>query len=87
MPAWMEPLARTIDAAKKYVVSRTLKQVDWNADLVRGAVAARRSAAGEPAGLRFGGGSLALRAEASIIGMRAATSGPRRTTLRAAAES
>ena len=24
MPAWMEPFARTIDAAKKYVVSSTL---------------------------------------------------------------
>jgi dihydrofolate reductase len=36
MPPWMEPFARTIDAAKKYVVSRTLEQVDWNADLVRG---------------------------------------------------
>jgi dihydrofolate reductase len=32
----MEPFARTIDAAKKYVVSRTLEQVDWNAELVRG---------------------------------------------------
>jgi dihydrofolate reductase len=32
----MEPFARTIDAAKKYVVSSTLTQVDWNAELVRG---------------------------------------------------
>jgi len=31
-----EPFARTIDAAKKYVVSRTLDRVDWNAELVRG---------------------------------------------------
>ncbi len=35
-PAWMEPFARTIDASKKYVVSSTLKHVDWNAELVRG---------------------------------------------------
>jgi dihydrofolate reductase len=35
-PEWMEPFARTIDAAKKYVVSSTLDQVDWNAELVRG---------------------------------------------------
>jgi dihydrofolate reductase len=35
-PAWMEPFARTINAAKKYVVSRTLPHVDWNAELVRG---------------------------------------------------
>src|SRR5262249_35444872 len=35
-PDWMEPFARTIDAAKKYVVSSTLCRVDWNAELVRG---------------------------------------------------
>jgi dihydrofolate reductase len=35
-PDWMEPFARTIDAAKKYVVSSTLNRVDWNAELVRG---------------------------------------------------
>src|SRR4029078_3687102 len=36
MQPWMEPFARTIDAAKKYVVSNTLDRVDWNARLVRG---------------------------------------------------
>jgi len=36
MQPWMEPFARTIDAAKKYVVSSTLVRVDWNAELVRG---------------------------------------------------
>ena len=35
-PEWMEPFARTIGAAKKYVVSSTLERVDWNAELVRG---------------------------------------------------
>ncbi len=35
-PEWMEPFARTIDAAKKYVVTSTLDRVDWNAELVRG---------------------------------------------------
>ena len=37
MEPWMEPFARTIDAAKKYVVSSTLdpRRVDWNAELVR----------------------------------------------------
>src|SRR3982751_3363110 len=35
-PEWMEPFARTIDAAKKYVVSSTLNEVDWNAELIRG---------------------------------------------------
>lgn len=36
MTDWMEPFARTIDVAKKYVVSSTLDRVDWNAELVRG---------------------------------------------------
>jgi len=35
-PEWMEPFARAIDAARKYVVSSTLDRVDWNAELVRG---------------------------------------------------
>jgi dihydrofolate reductase len=39
-PEWMEPFARTIGAKKKYVVSGTLQQVDWNAELVRGDVGA-----------------------------------------------
>ena len=39
-PAWAEPFVRTIDAAKKYVVSSTLERVDWNAELVRGDLAA-----------------------------------------------
>jgi len=38
-PEWMEPFARTIDAAKKYVVSSTLDRVDWNAELLRGDLA------------------------------------------------
>ncbi len=36
MEPWMEPFARAIDAATKYVVSSTLNRVDWNAELVRG---------------------------------------------------
>jgi dihydrofolate reductase len=32
----MEPFARALNAAKKYVVSSTLDRVDWNAELVRG---------------------------------------------------
>jgi dihydrofolate reductase len=38
-PDWMEPFARTMDAAKKYVVSSTLERVDWNSELVRGDLA------------------------------------------------
>jgi dihydrofolate reductase len=36
MADWTIPFARTIDSAKKYVVSGTLDQVDWNAELLRG---------------------------------------------------
>ena len=35
----MERFGRTIDAARKYVVSGTLDRVDWNAELVRGDLA------------------------------------------------
>lgn len=38
-PDWMEPFARTINAARKYVVSSTLDRVDWNAELIRGDLA------------------------------------------------
>jgi dihydrofolate reductase len=58
----MEPFAQTIDAAKKYVVSSTLDQVDWNAELVRGdlskAVQELKSESGE--GLFVGGVMLPL---------------------------
>jgi Dihydrofolate reductase len=36
MQDWMVAFALTIDGAKKYVVSSKLKQVDWNAELIRG---------------------------------------------------
>ncbi len=36
MAEWGLPFARTIDAARKYVVSSTLDRVDWNAELLRG---------------------------------------------------
>jgi len=39
LPAWMQSFAHTINAAKKHVVSTTLNQVDWNAELVRGDLA------------------------------------------------
>lgn len=62
MPQWMEPFARTIDAAKKYVVSSTLDQVDWNAELVRGDLGqAVQKLKQEPGkGLFVGGLKLAL---------------------------
>ena len=61
MPAWTEPFARTIDAAKKYVVSSTLAEVDWNAELVRGdlGMAVRRLKEESGRGLFVGGVRLA----------------------------
>ena len=58
----MEPFAQTINAAKKYVVSSTLEQVDWNADLVRGDVgeAVRRLKQQPGKGLYVGGVQLPL---------------------------
>lgn len=61
-PDWMEPFAQTINAAKKYVVSRTLKHLDWNAELVRGDLGtAVRQLKAEPGnGLLVGGLTLPL---------------------------
>ena len=39
MSDWMVPVAHTIHAIKKYVVSSALERVDWNAELLRGALA------------------------------------------------
>ena len=62
MPDWMQPFARTIDAAKKYVVSSTLERVDWNAELVRGdlGAAVRQLKRGPGKGLLVGGVTLPL---------------------------
>ncbi len=65
-PDWMtdsmEPFARTIDQARKYVVSSTLAEVDWNAELVRGDLGeAVRQLKQEPGeGLYVGGVTLPL---------------------------
>jgi dihydrofolate reductase len=62
MPSWMQPFAKTIDAKRKYVVSNTLKSVDWNAELLRGdlgaAVEKLKSAPGN--GILIGGVTLPL---------------------------
>ncbi|HEX5054539.1 MAG TPA: dihydrofolate reductase family protein [Planctomycetota bacterium] len=61
-PEWTEPFARTIDAMRKYVVSSTLRRVDWNAELVRGDLGqAVRQLKQEPGkGLFVGGVKLPL---------------------------
>jgi dihydrofolate reductase len=62
MPEWMASFGPTIDAAKKYVVSSTLEQVDWNAELLRGDLGdAVRELKQEPGnGLATGGVQLPL---------------------------
>ena len=61
-PEWTEPFAKTINAAKKYVVSSTLENVGWNAERVRGdlgkAVQELKMASGK--GLFVGGVKLPL---------------------------
>lgn len=61
MAPWMDDFARTIHAAKKYVVSKTLAEVDWNATLLGGdlgsAVEALKQVPGK--GLFVGGVQLA----------------------------
>ena len=65
-PEWMGaselPFAEAIDAATKYVVSSTLDEVDWNAELLSGDVAtAVRELKEQPGtGLWVGGVSLPL---------------------------
>ena len=62
MPDWTKPFGRTIDAAKKYVVSSTLPSVDWNAELVRGDLgnAVRQLKQESGKGLMLGGVKLPL---------------------------
>lgn len=62
MNEWEVPFAETIDGIKKYVVSSTLNEVDWNAELVTGdlgqAVQRLKEESGE--GLSVGGVTLPL---------------------------
>lgn len=62
MTDWMVPFARSIDVAKKYVVSSKLKQVDWNAELLQGDLrtALEQLKQGTGSGILLGGVTLAL---------------------------
>jgi len=62
MREWEIPFAESIDRTRKYVVSSTLNAVDWNAELVRGdlAAAVRRLKAEPGEGLSVGGVTLPL---------------------------
>ncbi len=61
-PKWMEGFAQTINSAKKFVVSSTLKEVDWNAEIVHGDLgeAVARLKVGSALGLAVGGVKLPL---------------------------
>ena len=62
MDEWEIPFAEAIDRAKKHVVSSTLSEVDWNAELVRGdlAQAVQRLKQEPGEGLWMGGVTLPL---------------------------
>ena len=62
MSDWEIPFAQAIDATKKYVVSSTLTEVDWNAELLRGDLkqAVERLKAEPGEGLSVGGVQLPL---------------------------
>ncbi len=62
MGEWQIPFAEAIDGARKYVVSRTVDAVDWNAELLPGDLgdAVRRLKAEPGEGLWVGGVSLPL---------------------------
>lgn len=56
-PGWMKSFATVMDAAKKFVVSSTLEEVEWNAEVVRGdLVTAIRQLKQEPGSGLFTGG-------------------------------
>jgi dihydrofolate reductase len=65
----MEPFARTIDAAKKYVVSSTLDRVDWNAELVRGDLRQAVQQLKEMPGKRVGVGGVKLPLALAELGL------------------
>jgi dihydrofolate reductase len=70
MEPWMVPFAQTIDGMKKYVASRTLHRVDWNAELLHGDLVAAVSALKQQPGrgLALGGVQVPLiLAEAGLI--------------------
>ena len=62
MDEWEVPFAEAIDRKKKYVVSSTLSEVDWNAELLRGDLgeSVRRLKEEPGEGLSVGGVTLPL---------------------------
>ena len=69
MADWMVPFARTIDGKKKYVVSSTLNQVDWNAELLRGDLAEAVQRLKEQPGKALGTGGVTLPLALANLGL------------------
>jgi dihydrofolate reductase len=69
MAPWMEPFAKTIHAKKKYVVSSTLQQVDWNAELVRGDLATAVQQLKQQPGKGIGTGGVKLPLALAELGL------------------
>lgn len=64
-----DPFVRTIDAIKKYVVSSTLEQVGWNAELVRGDVATAVLRLKDQPGRGIGVGGVQLGSALAALGL------------------
>lgn len=69
MEPWMEAFAKTIHAKKKYVVSSTLQQVDWNAELVRGDLAKTVQQLKQQPGKGIGTGGVTLPLALAELGL------------------
>ncbi|MEC5183944.1 dihydrofolate reductase [Cryobacterium sp. MP_3.1] len=69
MDEWQIPFAETIDRAKKYVVSSTLRRVDWNAELVRGDLAQSVQQLKEESGEGIWGGGITLPLALANLGL------------------
>lgn len=68
-PDWMEPFARTIGPMKKYVVSSTLGDLDWNAEVVRGGLESSVRALKAKPGRGIGTGGLTLPLALAKLGL------------------
>lgn len=72
-PDWMEqweiPFAEAIDKAKKYVVSSTLTELDWNAELLQGDLASAVQQLKEQPGERLSVGGVTLPTELADLGL------------------
>jgi len=68
-PAWMEPFAKTINATTKYVVSSTLKSVDWNAQLLHGELKTAVEMLKQQPGTGIGTGGVTLPTRLAELGL------------------